>query len=411
MGRRRVLVSVYGSGGDLFPLVPLVLGLREAGHDVRCAVPRTLGLYLRPQGLHVYPLGRGAEVRVLDDQGLVSTRFDGWYSVRRLAQGYVGETVVADVAAVEEAMAAWRPDLVVTATSAAAARIAAFRRGIPRLDVSIYPSVLAKVPGATRFAARYRRRCAELAGLTDDATDAALVTELAWGVGPNTVLLHDPGLLGRSELAGAPLPWGGDLTGATGFPQWDDAQHQRQDVTALDEWLGRSDAPSVIVTMGSYLGARRREAWTEVASAIGALGVRAAFLGPRRELTEALSGADGDCLVAGYVPLSRIAGQVSAIVHHGGLGTMFAALRAGTPAVVVPRAFDQPFNARLVEAVGAGLASRPGELQPALASLLARYGDLKRGAEAVGQALVPGAEATARAVARVGQRLEAGTWA
>lgn len=391
---------MYGSGGDLFPLVPVVLGLREGGHEVRCAVPRTLGLYLRPHGLQVYPLGRGAEVRVLDDQGLVSTRFDGWYSVRRLAESYVGETVVADVAAVEEAMAAWRPDLVVTATSAAAARIAAHRQGIPRLDVSIYPSVQAKVPGAARFAARYRRRCAELAGLTDDGPYAALVTELAWGVGPNTVLLHDPALLGRSGL---------DLTShATGFPQWDDAQHQREDVSALDEWLRRSDAPSVLVTMGSYLGARRREAWTEVADAVGALGVRAAFLGPRRELTEALAGAGGDCLVAGYVPLSRVAGQVDAIVHHGGLGTMFAALRAGTPAVVVPKAFDQPFNARLVEAVGAGLASRPGELQSALATLLDRYGDLKRGAEAVAQALVPGEEATARAVAQVDQRLEAG---
>jgi hypothetical protein len=257
------------------------------------------------------------------------------------------------------------------------------------------------------FAARYRRSCAALAGLTGAAAVAALVTELAWGVGPYTVLLHDPGLLARSELAGAALPGAGDPVGATGFPPWDDAPHQRQDVTALEEWLCRSDAASVIVTMGSYLGTRRREEWQEVAAAVGALGLRAAFLGPRRELTEALAGADGDCLVAGYVPLSRVVGQVSAIVHHGGLGTTFAALRAGTPAVVVPRAFDQPFNARLVEDVGAGLACRPGALQPALARLLERYDDLKRGTEAVAGELVPGPEATARAVARVERRLEA----
>lgn len=58
------------------------------------------------------------------------------------------------------------------------------------------------------------------------------------------------------------------------------------------------------------------------------------------------------------------------MIHHGGLGTTFSALRSGAPAVVVPQAFDQAFNARLVESAGAGLASSSAGLTADLAAVL-----------------------------------------
>jgi sterol 3beta-glucosyltransferase len=44
---------------------------------------------------------------------------------------------------------------------------------------------------------------------------------------------------------------------------------------------------------------------------------------------------------ADFIPHSWLFAQASCIVHHGGIGTTVAALRAGCPAVILPHAFDQ----------------------------------------------------------------------
>jgi UDP:flavonoid glycosyltransferase YjiC (YdhE family) len=54
-------------------------------------------------------------------------------------------------------------------------------------------------------------------------------------------------------------------------------------------------------------------------------------------------------------PHSWLFPRVTAVVHHGGAGTTAAALRAGVPSVIIPFFFDQPFWARRVEQLGAGV--------------------------------------------------------
>jgi UDP:flavonoid glycosyltransferase YjiC (YdhE family) len=386
---RRILFSVYGSAGDLFPLIPVILRLRDAGHDVRCAVPRPLVLYLRPLGVPVHPLGQGDEARLFREPALLSTRFDGWDSVRRLSDQFLAESLAADVVSVESLVSAWAPDVVVSATFAACTRIVAHRQGIAHLDTSIYPQVLASSPRARRISLRYRSLCADLAGLPPDEVDERHVTWLAWGAGQDTIVLHDP------ELIGPPEPMG--------FPYWDRPLHRQADTEAVDRWLGEATGPSVAVTMGSYLGARRPDLWERMIDEVVALGVRGLFLGPRRQLEQMLQGVRGDCLAAGFVPLSLVAGRVSAVVHHGGIGTMFAALRAGTPAVVVPLAFDQPFNARLVEGLGVGLRGGQATWPTALSHVLTDRSFAQRCAE-LSKKLVPSELATERAVARITER-------
>jgi UDP:flavonoid glycosyltransferase YjiC (YdhE family) len=55
-----------------------------------------------------------------------------------------------------------------------------------------------------------------------------------------------------------------------------------------------------------------------------------------------------------FVPLGPLMRRAAALVHHGGIGTMSQALRAGIPQVVTPLAYDQPDNA--VRLSGLGLA-------------------------------------------------------
>jgi vancomycin aglycone glucosyltransferase len=102
----------------------------------------------------------------------------------------------------------------------------------------------------------------------------------------------------------------------------------------------------------------------------------------------------------GYVRLSRLASRVAAVVHHGGIGTTYAALAAGTPAVIVPQAFDQGFNAALVEAVGAGV---DGRREPLATALEQAVDDAALGARArrVASRLIPPDQATRQLVDRI----------
>lgn len=403
----RVLIAVNGSAGDLLPVVPIILRLRELGCDVRCVAPRPLPFLLRAHRIPVWSLGRGASVRRLGGPSVVTTRFDGWESVRRLVDHYAVRGLPADVASVEQVMTGWTPDLVVSSTFASSARIVAHRRRIAQVAVCVWPALLARLRCATRFALSYRTRCADLAGLPAGQAAAALVGDLAWGTGEGTIVLHDPGLLARSELAARhPGSGEGGPAAAVGFPYWDDAPRRRFDVDAVARWLDRTSPPLVVVTLGSYMGARRDGLWVEMADAARSLDVRALLVGPGQAPGARHERLEG-CLSVGFVPLSQVMGRVAAAVHHGGVGTTFSALRAGTPAVVVPRAFDQPFNARMVEAVSAGSSARPGRLRRALERVLSDD-ELARGAGAVGGTLVPCEVATERAAQRIVARLSVG---
>lgn len=409
----RVLVSTFGSAGDLFPLMPVIWRLRELGHEVRCAVPRALGLYLRPAGIATYSLGTGTEMRVFADRRLVTRRFDGWHSWRQTVQDYVAPSLGRDVASLRQLIESWQPHVTVTTSFAAAARLAAHHEGVPRLEVSIYPQHAVRLDRSRSFASSFRASVLKeleqaassgAPGGGSAAVDPALVTELAWGVNDGCVLLHDPALLDRAPATDQ-LPRGGPPLSdrAVGFPYFDAVPVRQEELEKVDEWLDRADGPAVAVTAGSFLGVRQEQMWDAAARAVEALDVRAVFVGPHRSGREPPAAAGSDILVLGYVPLSQIAPRVSALVHHGGIGTMFAALRAGRPAAVVPQAFDQTHNARLVEAAGAGIdmSRRPaGDLEKVIGRLVEDPA-LSEGAAGISQALTPRGAATDRVVQHV----------
>ncbi|MFG3226931.1 glycosyltransferase [Kitasatospora sp. NPDC048194] len=64
----------------------------------------------------------------------------------------------------------------------------------------------------------------------------------------------------------------------------------------------------------------------------------------------------GDCFVVGEVNQQALFRRVAAVVHHGGAGTTTTASRAGAPQVVVPLIADQPYWAARVAELGIGVA-------------------------------------------------------
>ena len=94
-----------------------------------------------------------------------------------------------------------------------------------------------------------------------------------------------------------------------------------------------------------------------------------------------------DCFLVGEVNQQALFRRVAAVVHHGGAGTTTTAARAGAPQVIVPQFADQPYWAGRVAELGIG-AAHPGAA-PTTESLTA----------ALTAALTPATRARAEAVA------------
>jgi len=81
----------------------------------------------------------------------------------------------------------------------------------------------------------------------------------------------------------------------------------------------------------------------------------------------------------GYVQYSWLFPKAACVVHHGGPGTAGAAFRAGVPQIFVPHAWDQPIWAKLAQGVSCAGPSIPytelsfRNLSAAIASTLANH--------------------------------------
>ncbi|SPL95553.1 UDP-glucose:sterol glucosyltransferase [[Actinomadura] parvosata subsp. kistnae] len=108
-------------------------------------------------------------------------------------------------------------------------------------------------------------------------------------------------------------------------------------------------------------------------------------------------------LVIEEAPHEWLLPRVALAVHHGGIGTVAAALRAGVPQVVRPFLGDQPFWAERLHRLGVAPAPVTGRrLTPAgLASAIEAAAALTPAAQALG-AKVRAEDGVATAVARIG---------
>lgn len=355
----RILFSVFGSAGDLFPLLPVVDQLRQRGNEVRVATGRTAGLYLRVAGIPTLALGDGTEMRVLRDPLMSSSRFDGWASWRHTMLSYVLPTLAEDVARIEAMALDWRPDLVVAGSFATAARIAARNLNAPVLDISVYPQHhrLSTSDNVGGLAQPLRQSAVALLrpGVADDIPTAKWL----WG-SPADVLIHDRALLGPSFLDLDPV----------GFPAWNGVPTKPSEAAAAAQFLAEA-GPVVIATLGSFMGQQAEPTWLAIVKAAQQLGMRLLLIGaPTRWAAETFADLPGVQAV-GFLDLDEAFPRADALVHHGGIGTTMAGLRAGRPAVVLPQAFDNMFNARLLGSTGAGMHSSTVDLVRDLETMLA----------------------------------------
>ncbi|MFF8993169.1 glycosyltransferase [Streptomyces sp. NPDC014983] len=385
-----MLLSTYGSRGDVEPLVGLAVRLRERGAGVRvCAPPdEDFARRLAEVDVLLVPVGRSARA--------VTKAAPPPSSLPERAALVIADQFETVGAAAEGCDAVVATGML---PAAAGALSVAERLGVPAVSVTFQQLTL---PSPRRRPLAYPGRPFP-PEVTDPGElwdlDARHINELfapalnaqrtAHGLAPvDDVRAHVLGA--RPWLATDPVldPWeptpGLDVvqTGAWFLPD------PRPLPEGLEAFLA-AGPPPVYVGFGSMPMHGCADIARVAVDAVRAHGHRAVLSHGWADL----AAADGhpDCFTVGEVNHQALFRRVAAVVHHGGAGTTTTAARAGTPQVVVPQLADQPYWASRVAALGVG-AAHDGPV-PTYASL----------SQALGRALAP--ETAARAAelaARVG---------
>jgi vancomycin aglycone glucosyltransferase len=367
----RVLLTAWGSRGDLQPLAALALRLQELGAEARvCAPPdeEFAELFARVGATYI-PLGPSTRSVAA---GLKAPSPDAAF---RLAAELVAARFETLPAAAEGCAA-----IVATGLMPAGARDVAEKLGIRYVFATFH---IFGLP-SRHFAPAARPGKQSPAGETDNralwAQDAERVNALyaaplnrgraAIGLPPidnvrDHVITEQPWLAADPVLA----PWK-DLTdldivqtGAWILPD------ERPLPGELEAFLDAGEPP-VYVGFGSMAMRSSPD--------LGRVAIEAARGNGRRLLLGrgwadlSLTDDRDDCLVVGDVSHQALFPWVAAVVHHGGAGTTTTAALAGAPQVVVPQIVDQPHWARRVAELGIGVAHEgPVPTSESLAGALA----------------------------------------
>jgi UDP:flavonoid glycosyltransferase YjiC (YdhE family) len=162
-----------------------------------------------------------------------------------------------------------------------------------------------------------------------------------------------------SKLLAKPQPdWPGH-TVVTGFPFYDRRDYFGETGTSPDVLRFLDEGPPPIVfTLGSSAVWVARDFYRDSIAAAQALGRRALLLvGPPRNMPATLP--DGVAAFE-YAPYSEVLPRACAIVHQGGVGTTGQGMRSGKPVLILPHAHDQFDNAARVVRLGCGrVLARP----------------------------------------------------
>lgn len=333
----RVAVVVCGSQGDVQPMLALAVGLRNAGHDaILCSSPDNEAWARRHDCVFA---AIGEPLRDNVSLGGWGFRPFNRFIRRQIEQQILGLPGVVGGC-----------DLVLASGLVWGVRPVAERLAIPYRYVAFTPAGFLGTthdPIGVRVARSLADRYADLAyGSALGRARAALGLPRARGVmrqlmGPGTIAATDPAL--------TVLPDGARLVVTqTGYPVL------RQSGELSDELRRFLSAgpPPIYAGFGSMPVANRERLSKILVDAADQAGQRLVI--SRGWAGLAAVGQGDACLVVDEEPHSLLFPEVSAVIHHGGAGTVATAARAGVPQIVLPAAADQFLWRGQVDRLGLG---------------------------------------------------------
>lgn len=320
----RVLFCCRPTRGHFYPLVPLAGACREAGHDVAFVTGAELVPRVESAGFPADPAGPPI-----------------MWVFGRLLPAVMTEELV-------PVLQRLKPDLVVFDAADVGAPVAAGVVGVPAVCHSLgrvsFPWMAAIAEQLEPVWAGWGRSAPEpFAGIAGQAYLDICPPSMQDGA-----VARLPNVIPMRAVAWAEV---------------DDA---------VPDWVtGDRRRPLVYVTLGT-IACAHVDVLQTVVDGVSSLDVEVLVLvGPEGD-PRTLEQGRATVHVARFLPNPDVLSGVDAVVHHCGGGTMLAACAAGLPQLGLPRGADHFVNAEGLEASGAGVCLRPGEITPgAVASAVA----------------------------------------
>ncbi|OQD53879.1 hypothetical protein BM536_026975 [Streptomyces phaeoluteigriseus] len=376
----RVLFTVWPAAAHLFPSVPLAWALQAAGHDVRVAsrpalagpttaaglaavslvdendLPRSVGAATPAPEESRQAWSRITEAMAIDPVDPVAPHI--WRLQRDYVAPALNDLQPADAPpdrpqpvldALVRFCRSWQPDLVLWDPTMPASAVAARTVG------AAHARLLWGLDHVGWSVDRYARRKDELGeALTDVDPVVAAVRAMAerYEMAFDDELLHGqwsldpmpPGMRLPTGRRTVPMSWV-PYTGSGVLPEW------------LHERTGR---PRVALTLGASMRAFSKDSKPLIANlleAVGELDIDVVATLNAAQL-EGIDRVPDNVRTIDYMPLSHLLPTCSAVIHHGGYGTMCAAAAAAVPQIVAmdgDAVMEGPISAHYLTEQGAGL--------------------------------------------------------
>jgi UDP:flavonoid glycosyltransferase YjiC (YdhE family) len=367
---KRILLTTFGSFGDIHPYMALALELKSRGHSPVIATSEIYREKIDGAGIEFHSVR--PDIQGPDDPGteeLLRKIMDPQGGAEFLFTELIGPFL--REAYEDLASAAIGADLLVTHVITFTGPLLAQKTGMPWVSTVLAPVSLWSahdplVPPNMPWIAPFLRA----AGVTVNRGVLGLVRRLTrpW-MKPVDTLRNEIGLPpGRhplfegqhspervlalfSEVIGEKQPDWPAQTVVTGFPFYD-----KKDETPISPELLRfldAGPPPIVFTLGSSAVFIADDFFHQSIAAVKKMGQRAVLLigdsrnMPKEPLPESVVAFD-------YAPYGELLPRASVIVHQGGVGTTAQALRAGRPMLVMPYNHDQPDNASRIARLGVG---------------------------------------------------------
>jgi len=367
----RIVLTCWGSHGDIDPFLGLGLGLKRRGHVVSLATLEYYRGLVEASGLGFSPIRPNLEPTDIPlVRRIMDARRGSEFLLRQILFPAI-EQMYDDISA-----AADGADLLVSHPVTFATPIVAERRRMPWASAVLAPTSMFSVydypavPPAPwlkslQWLGRWPGRVIVGVARRETFKWAEPVrefrTRLGLPPGANPVLegQHSPRLVLAlySRVLGDPQPDWPAHTVVTGHI-FHDAPHGTVLSEALERFLHDGPAP-VVFTLGSSVVVIATDFWRESIDAVRRIGMRAVLLaGPEsapmleREFRTEAGNGSRDIIALERAAHSLIFPRASAVVQQCGIGTLAQSLRSGRPMLAVPYSHDQPDNALRARSLG-----------------------------------------------------------
>lgn len=412
---KRIVITTFGSLGDLHPYIALAQGLKARGHQPVIGSCATYRAKVESLGIEFAPI-RPDHPDWKSDPELMKQIMD----LRTGSEFVIREGIMAVLRdSYEDTRTATAgADLLVSHPLTFSTAIIAEQRSLPWASSMLSPLGYFSaydppvLPGM-EFLARWRFlgpavwtflfRMAKWKCRSWSTPYHQMRAELGLPPAPFDPLFegqHSPhlALAMFSKLLATPQPdWPASAV-VTGFAFFDRDETGRGLTPELSQFL-EDGPPPIVFTLGSSAVLDAGPFYEISAQAARRLGRRAVLLIGQDERNRLASLPEGVAAFE-YAPYSELFPRAAAIVHQGGAGTTGQAMRAGRPMLVMPYAHDQPDYADRVARLGIARTVRRSHYQvdrvvselgrllddPAYARRAADVGQLVQAEEGVGAA-------------------------